>query len=506
MYEFTIRAESFDEENLIKNDIRTLIDSHINLVAGIIGKDLEYYKGNHKILNRSRSIKDAPNNKVVCNHAKDIADTSTGYFMSNAIKYDCKDDEKSLDELTDCFDMANLEDVDHDNALDMSRCGVAYDYTYVKEGTTTLATINLNPMRTFEVYDDSIEANHLMTIYYDVYKDDVKSRERFIANVFTKNYKYTLVIVNDGTVDQTVTEVPVPHMMGGIPIVMYKNNKECFSDYHCQIPLIDAYNTLMSDRVNDKQQFIDSLLVIYGATLADDDAEASEAIKILRDHGYLEMPDASKAEYITRTFDEVGVETLRKAIKEDIYAFSHVPNLTDENFVGNSSGVAMEYKLLGLEMITKTKERYYKAGLKKRIILYCNYLGLKAISINPNMITCTFARSLPKNLTEIAQMVTNLKGTVSKKTLLNQIPFVEDADAEVEEVDEENRESVVQQQQMFTQGNNNPISKEDSQSPDKGDREDEETAEDSSIAGKDDSRLDDKNTKERSSTPADKAS
>ena len=63
---------------------------------------------------------------------------------------------------------------------------------------------------------------------------------------------------------------------------------------------------------------------------------------------YLSYASDAKAEYIARTFDESGMEVLRKAIKEDIYTFSHVPNLTDENFVGNSSGVAMEYKLLGL--------------------------------------------------------------------------------------------------------------------------------------------------------------
>ena len=40
-----------------------------------------------------------------------------------------------------------------------------------------------------------------------------------------------------------------------------------------QIPLIDAYNALMSDRVTDKEQFIDAILAIYGTLLADDETE-----------------------------------------------------------------------------------------------------------------------------------------------------------------------------------------------------------------------------------------
>ena len=61
--------------------------------------------------------------------------------------------------------------------------------------------------------------------------------------------------------------------------------------------------------------------------LGDDTDETSEAMKILKENGLLELPPDARAEYISRTFDENGMETLRKAIKEDIYTFSHVPNL-----------------------------------------------------------------------------------------------------------------------------------------------------------------------------------
>ena len=41
--------------------------------------------------------------------------------------------------------------------------------------------------------------------------------------------------------------------------------------------------------------------------------------------------------------------------------------MSDESFGGNVSGVAMEFKLLGMENITKIKTRYYKKGLRKRL-------------------------------------------------------------------------------------------------------------------------------------------
>lgn len=82
------------------------------------------------------------------------------------------------------------------------------------------------------------------------------------------------------------------------------------------------------------------------------------------------MPDTAKAEYLTRTFDESGVEILKKAIEQDIHKFSHIPCMSDESFGGNVSGVAMEFKLLGMENITKIKTRYYRKGLRKRIRIF----------------------------------------------------------------------------------------------------------------------------------------
>ena len=265
-----------------------------------------------------------------------------------------------------------------------------------------------------------------------------------------------MILECSGQKHQMVNE-PVPHYFGNVPIIEYRNNKLCIGDFEQQISLIDAYNKLTSDRVNDKEQFVEALLVIYGSLMGDDNEEVSEVMKILKENGLLELPADARAEYISRTFDENGMEVLRKAIKEDIYTFSHVPNLTDENFVGNSSGVAMEYKLLGLQMITGEKEKYYKKGLKKRIELFCNYLNLKAIAINPNNVKITFTRKLPKNLNELAQMIANLSGKVSTETLIEQLPFVEDASSEIEKVKQENEENVKLQQKMFKSQNDNPF-------------------------------------------------
>lgn len=467
MFRFTYPAEKFDENNLDKTIILTLVKRHEGMVGRLL-KNKRYYDGHHAIEAKKREDDSAPNNKVVCNHAKDISDTATGYFMGNPITYS-NSGEQDIEPLLTAFDEANVDDVDADNALDMSIYGAGYEYVYVKQGEAKPISKNISPLSTFIIVDDSIEENELCGVYYYKRKNSVENSYTYVATVSTANYTYVLNIDDSGAdISRAVTEVPERHFFGEPQIIEYLNNKEAIGDFEQQIPLIDAYNTLMSDRINDKEQFIDAVLVLYGALMGDDEEEVSEAQKQLRKEKLLELPADAKAEYLLRQMDENGAEVLRKAIKEDIYNFSHVPNFMDENFAGNVSGVAMEYKLLGLEMITKVKERQYKKGLRKRIRLYCNFLNMKAVLMEAGSIMASFSRALPKNLQELSQIVANLQNNVSAKTLLKLLPFVEDPDYEIEEVEKQKAEEVKRQQELFGMGANTP--------PDFGEDEEEDPA------------------------------
>lgn len=452
-YTFNYPAELYDETKLDLKMILTLIQKHRTIEYPSLRKNRRYYDAEHKIIDKERK-EGAPNAKIVCNHAKDIADTASGYFMGNPITYSNTAD-SDIEPLLTAFDIATVDDADSENALNMAVYGVAYEYIYMIPGSADLAVKTLEPENTFLVYDDTIEQNVLFGIYYYLQKDDVNDSINYIATVVTEKLKYNFVLYDSMDFNNKATKYE-EHYIGMVPIIEYKNNKDKIGDYEQQISLIDAYNTLMSDRINDKEQFIDALLVLYGSQFGDDEEETVKAAEALRELKLLELPGDAKAEYLTRTLDENSVETLRKALKEDIYTFSHVPNLTDENFVGNSSGVAMEYKLLGLEMITKTKERYYRKGLRSRIKIFCNFLSMRKLMDESNSIVPRFSRALPKNLVEIAQTISALKGTVSQKTLLQLLPFVEDPDKEIEDVDIDNEKALIQQKKLFGNEPNYP--------------------------------------------------
>lgn len=455
MHVFTMPADRWDERNPDKQAILHLIQKHR---AGVerLQELKRYYTGKHKILEEKER-----ENRLVCNHAKDISDTASSYFIGNPVTYKSDEDIKPL---TDALETAGADETDGDNGLDLSIYGRAYEYIYTKHDETDLTVKNLPPQNTFLVYDDTVEQNELFGVYYYARVDDTdRSRTTYIATVLTKSYKYVLNIENIDT-PQALIEQPEPHFKGEVPLIEYFNNKLAIGDFELQIPLIDAYNVLMSDRVTDKEQFIDAILAIYGTLLSDEDDEpgdgagAEKAMKRLKKEKLLEMPGkGARAEYITRTYDEAGVEVLKKAIEQDIHKFSHIPCMTDESFGGNVSGVAMEFKLLGMENITKIKTRYYKKGLRKRLRIFCNFLNTRSgVQIAPALITSTFTRALPKNLLEISQITANLWGKVSKKTLLSQIPFVDDVEGELAAVEKEEQEALRQQAELFGSHANEP--------------------------------------------------
>ena len=130
--------------------------------------------------------------------------------------------------------------------------------------------------------------------------------------------------------------------------------------------------------------------------------ERSETAEFIKKERILELPDGGKAYWLTKQMNESQIEVLKKALKDDIHEFSKVPCLTDENFVGNSSGVAMKYKLFGLEQLGKTKERYFKKG---------TYVDYKEINVS-------MKRSLPVDDETLAKIAQDTEGFISWETRL----------------------------------------------------------------------------------------
>ena len=84
----------------------------------------------------------------------------------------------------------------------------------------------------------------------------------------------------------------------------------------------------------------------------------------------------------------------------------------------------------------------FTKAIQRRIELICNILNLKASDAMWRDININFVRNIPVNLTDIIQLVNNLKGTVSDATLLSQLPFIDDVNAELEALQKQKEQNI----------------------------------------------------------------
>lgn len=407
-----------------------------------------YYLGNHPILTRNLDgDKGLPNNKLVANHAKYITDIAVGYVSGDPVKYDGK----GIDDILDVYRKGDIVSHDSELAKELSVFGEGREIYYMTsdESPYPKAT-SIDPRATFLVVDDTVEYKSLFGCHYYERRDMDNKTIGYYVNVYTENHitRYLVKDLNSDAYEQLGQE---QHYFGGVPLVEFWNNEERQGDFEQQISLIDAYNTLMSDRVNDKEQLVDAILLLKGASLGDTEEEAGRTIRLLKQYKVLELPgdNTADANWLIKNLNEADVEILRNNIREDIHQFAMVPNLTDENFAANASGVAMKYKLLGLEQLAKIKERYFVQGLRERIKLFANVLRVKGRAVDVSGVQITMTRNLPANDLETAGMIAQLNGKVSDETLISQLSFVDDASAEVKHVEKQKDKDMKRQQSMF---------------------------------------------------------
>lgn len=385
----------------------------------------DYYLGRHDIRNRQRLNGESVNNRIVCNHAKYIVDMAKSYLVGNPVTYACSDG-YDIEAVKNSYLEQDIANLDSSLERDMGIYGRAYELLYIDEKSKP-KSVRLLPFDTFVVYGSTVDERPLLGVHY-YKKRDIDGN---VSGVCCIACDETAVYIYENDVDSFMNmelkEVNL-HYFNDVPLIEYRNNEDAQGDFEQLIPLIDAYNLLCSDRINDKAQFVEAFLFLSGIELD------TEQAKKLREERILMGYEGAEARYLSKVMTEADIEVLRDSIKQDIHRFSMVPDLSDESFGNNLSGVAIKYKLMGFEQHVRNKERMFAKGLKQRFSMYNSYLSLKGSMqhVPLHRVDVVFNRNLPVNELEISEMVNNLRDLATNETLLAQLSFVSDPKEEAE--------------------------------------------------------------------------
>ena len=370
-----------------------------------------------------------PNNKIANAYASYITDTLVGYFIGEPISYTAED-EILLKDLSMIFEYNDEADENAELAKNASIYGVAYEMLYLSEEDNMIRFKALDPKEIIPIFDKTIEQNLIAVIRYyddyDVVNDKTYTLVEIIDDVMVRRYK----------MDSSFLLLEAyPHYFGMVPVAIYKNNEEERGDFENVISLIDAYDKMESDTLNDFEYFVDAYLALYGFTADGDDVAKMKENRILL------MDEGTKAEWLIKQTSDTYVENMKNRLDKDIHKFAKCPNMSDQEFASNASGVAIKFKLLGTENLISIKERKFKRGLQQRLELMSVITGVLRESFDWRAVNIIFTRNVPSNNTDIANMVNTLKDIVSEETLLAQIPFVEDVQDELERLKQEREEN-----------------------------------------------------------------
>ena len=218
----------------------------------------DYYLGKHDVLYRRPKGKGLPNNKTVCNHAKYIVDMTQGYLLGAPIAYSAADG-IDIEPLKNAYFESEIQNTDSRIVRDMSIYGHSYELVYANEDSKPKSAV-LEPRQAFIVYDDTVEQRKLFGVHYYTITDIDGLEVGKVANVYTENEVIKYRSTGGGSVYEEIERTA--HSFGRVPMIEYINNEDKQGDFEQLIGLIDAYNTLMSDRVNDKEQFVDAILFL----------------------------------------------------------------------------------------------------------------------------------------------------------------------------------------------------------------------------------------------------
>lgn len=389
-----------------------------------------YYDGIQAILNKSYSDASKPCNKSVINYCSNIANSYAGYLATPSfISYSSNED------IEDVMDILRYNDYQAEDAallLDALIYGTAAELMFIDaQGQTRFRLIN--PTQCFGVYDDSLTGD--LMYFVRMYRaNDWDDSDTYNVDVYS-NYSikhYTMSGAN-GSLAFVSEE---PHYFSQCPAnIFYLQDEKSIFD--CIMNLQDSANELLSAEIDDYSAFVDSYMLLSGV-----DADA-EDIAAMKENRVLVLPEGATAAYLTKNANDAQVENILKRIHDSIYRISQCVDFSSEAFTGGvSSGVAIRFKLSGMETRAGKIEAEMKKALQRRVEIICGIASLKLGEAVFRDINIDFKRNIPNDTSATVQLINSLQGIVSNETLLSQLDFVSDVNAELEAVNAQKQENM----------------------------------------------------------------
>lgn len=372
----------------------------------------DYYRGEQSV-DKGETVRGRPDNRLRAPFPRYITEVHTGYFLglpptvayggAAGARYAALSRELDLPHLY--FDLGR----------DLSICGAGFALVWAERGGVKVC--RCDPCGCFAIRSGDAGAPLLAAV-------------RLFASGRgeTRGVLYTaerlVPFVWDGT--GVTLGAAEENLLHTIPLLPFYNNCQGVGDFAMVTGLVDAYNVLLSGALDDMQSVANAFLALYGMQgTTQRDIEQANRSRILS------LSEGGRAEFVVKNLNHEALGQLEVNLRRSILQLSMTPDLCDEHFAGNSSGVALQYKLWGIEQVRAAKERAFTDGLRALLAVLTEGERLLGRSVDLTGGEVTFYKNLPQDNAALAETLLSLSPLLSRQTILENLPWVADAQEEL---------------------------------------------------------------------------
>lgn len=378
-----------------------------------------YYKGNQPILNRKKDVRAEICNKIVENHADEIVAFKVGYLIGEPVVYTLRtgadnktdsqvialDHANDVKKLNDYMLAADKHTSDYELVEWFEVCGTAYRLILPADDLDSdwcecpFTIDTLDPRNTFVVYENTPRHRPIMGVTY-VYDEEE------MQEVFSCWTKDSYFLIKD---EQIIAYKP--NVLGVIPIIEYPANTTRMGAFERVIPLLDAINTVESNRVDGVEQFVQALMVLKNVEIDDDE------FKKMLELGAVKISSAegldSSVDMLTAELSQMETQTLVDHLYRTIMLIVGMPINQGGGASTSDTGVAVMMRdgWSLAETRAKAEELMFKKSENQFLRLVAHIVKIASdVDIQPRNVEVKFTRRNYEAIQSKAQVLTTMLG------------------------------------------------------------------------------------------------
>lgn len=252
----------------------------------------------------------------------------------------------------------------------------------------------LDPRFAFVVYSTALGNPAMMGVKY--VKDE---NGNLIFSCYTRDHYYE--------VENTWAIIRSEPQILGIPIIEYPANKARLGAFEIVLPLLDAINTVESNRLDGVEQFVQALMLFHNVDINTEDFHQ------LRDEGAIKYKDIdpqfkAEIEYLTSEMNQTQTQTLVDSMYNTVLTICGMPNRNGGSSTSDTgSAVIMRDGWSAAEARAKDSELMFKQSEKdflKLVLRICR--DLSDLTLKLSGLEIRFTRRNYENITEKANVLT----------------------------------------------------------------------------------------------------